>query len=790
MTTFRFRTTSHAARATTTPLAGMPARRTGAGAATAATALFGLAALLTLAASSRAHTRITTDLTWSEDVRSILRQHCMRCHSPGGIAPSYADFTTYGTDSEPGARAWATAIEEEVLTGRMPPWNADPRYGEFANERRLSQQEIDILVGWVQGGAPQGPRRDLPAPEEFLEFAWELGEPDLIVEPPEPTVLAGGEMERTERHVVPLENDVDTWVTGFEFKPDAATAVHRIVAWLLPPEGAQAEELEVEVQVPYDPFRDEDEPEPTRMRSLPNQRMFLGQWARGEAPVLFAPGVGKRLRAGSSIELEIQYVRRALEGNDQPLRDRSRLGLHLAASEDEVDLISEGILLDATGGTGADEGEPSRRRRYWWRRGRSQSQEERDGARTIAAKTLDEDVRIAAIHPVAAGGRGELEIRATYPDGRKVTLLYLESVEPDWPASYLLREPLTAPAGTRIEALTRSSREEGRADPPRIWIDTTLTDHLVLPEIFTVTQRPEASSGGMLIGGFGPSISGEGGDTLSGPTPASAIATPDAAAAPSAAATAADPNAAAHMDHSPVHGGQFFMAANQFHHLEGVLPEPGTFRLYFYDDFKQPVDPRNFAGTVVFERFDEESGDFDEESYPLEWPSGANYLLADLPDEMPAEFFASVWLAGEKSRFDFYFEKPSERIIEQPRSGPVVAGADHSHERPPLTIPASARGIATELERRVDQLEQKIAAGDWLKLYVPAFDGRDLAEALLDELAGLGPRERGRIRRAVSRIMQSAAALDRAGDLGDAARADQALRRFKDGVEEIRAALS
>ena len=61
-----------------------------------------------------AHTRITTDVTWGDDIRPILRQHCMRCHSPGGAAPAYADFTTYGSDSAPGARAWAAAIEEEL----------------------------------------------------------------------------------------------------------------------------------------------------------------------------------------------------------------------------------------------------------------------------------------------------------------------------------------------------------------------------------------------------------------------------------------------------------------------------------------------------------------------------------------------------------------------------------------------------------------------------------------------------------------------------------------------------
>ena len=151
----------------------------------------GALALLVLVPPAAAHVRITTDLSWSEDVRPILRRHCMVCHSPGGPAPSYVDLRTYGTDSAPGARAWAAAIEEELLTGRMPPWQADARFDTFGNTRRLTKAELDTVIGWIRGGAPQGPRRNLPPPPEFEADAWQLGEPDHIAAPPEPVVLAG-----------------------------------------------------------------------------------------------------------------------------------------------------------------------------------------------------------------------------------------------------------------------------------------------------------------------------------------------------------------------------------------------------------------------------------------------------------------------------------------------------------------------------------------------------------------------------------------------------------------------
>ena len=285
-----------------------------------------------------AHTRITTDVTWGDDIRPILRQHCMRCHSPGGAAPPYADFTTYGTDSNPGARAWAAAIEEELLTGRMPPWTADERYGRFSNARTLSKDERDILVAWVGGGAPQGPRRNLPPPPEFLDDAWELGAPDITIKPTEPTALADGQDATTVTQRYQGLVEQDSWITGYEFKPDSVGAVQRMTAWIID-DHLDAESLEVEIQQPYDPFRDEAQPEPTRMRPNPEGRKLLGQYLPGDAPVLLPAGTGKRLRAGSIIEVETEYRRRtfrccqrhrqrSITARPVPCSDHRRSGPH------------------------------------------------------------------------------------------------------------------------------------------------------------------------------------------------------------------------------------------------------------------------------------------------------------------------------------------------------------------------------------------------------------------------------------------------------------------------------
>ena len=249
-----------------------------------------------------------------------------------------------------------------------------------------------------------------------------------------------------------------------------------------------------------------------------------------------------------------------------------------------------------------------------------------------------------------------------------------------------------------------------------------------------------------------------------------------------------DPRAASHMDHSPLHGGQFFMAANSYHHLEGALPRPGEFQLYVYDDYKRPLDPRNFAGDVVFETFDQAKNEWNETSYPLEPAEpGTQFLRARIPETMPAEFFASVWLAGERSRFDFYFEEPSRELTSVELARYAALGP-HSHQRPPLVVPEAAGAVVAELERRTQLLRELIERGDWLALHVPAFDAIDLAEALLDKLGGLPARDQGVVRQAVARTLQSAAEIDRAGDLADPGRVQRAFARYEEAVRTVVAA--
>ena len=107
-----------------------------------------------------AHEPITTKLTWTQEISRIVYKHCAGCHHEGGAAPM--SLITYDE-----ARPWAKAIRDEVAERRMPPWGAVKGFGQFRNDQSLADPEIEMLVLWVEGGAPKGDEIYLPPVPSF-----------------------------------------------------------------------------------------------------------------------------------------------------------------------------------------------------------------------------------------------------------------------------------------------------------------------------------------------------------------------------------------------------------------------------------------------------------------------------------------------------------------------------------------------------------------------------------------------------------------------------------------------
>src|SRR5262245_28069273 len=146
--------------------------------------------------------------TFSKDVAPIFVKNCMSCHRSGEIAPM--SLITYKE-----VRPWAKAIREKVVKREMPPWHADPNHGEWTNDRRLSQKEIDTIVAWVDGGSLEGNPKDAPPTPKFAT-GWQIGEPDLVINmPSEYTVPASGTVPY-QYFTVPTNFKEDRYIAAME----------------------------------------------------------------------------------------------------------------------------------------------------------------------------------------------------------------------------------------------------------------------------------------------------------------------------------------------------------------------------------------------------------------------------------------------------------------------------------------------------------------------------------------------------------------------------------------------
>jgi hypothetical protein len=124
----------------------------------------------------QAHDIITTKITWSKEVSRIVYKRCASCHRDGASAFSLMTYEA--------ARPWAKAIKEEVLERRMPPWEAVKGFGEFRDDRGLTQEELEVISAWVEGGAPEGEPKYLPPLPKLT--AWQdpaapKGSSELVV---------------------------------------------------------------------------------------------------------------------------------------------------------------------------------------------------------------------------------------------------------------------------------------------------------------------------------------------------------------------------------------------------------------------------------------------------------------------------------------------------------------------------------------------------------------------------------------------------------------------------------
>jgi mono/diheme cytochrome c family protein len=345
---------------------------------------------------SSANSNSPASVTFNKDVAPIFYKSCASCHRAGEIAPM--SLLTYKE-----ARPWAKSIREKVLSGVMPPWHADPHYGNFKNDRRLSQKEIATIVGWVDGGAKEGNARDLPPLPRFAE-GWQIGKPDVVLSMSEAYDVPAEGTVRYQYFFIPTNFTEDRWVQAAEVRPGNTAVVHHVIVFVVGPDAVK------------------------RRMGLLNREggidALVGT-APGEQPTILPDGIGKLVKAGSVLALQMHYT-----PNGTAQKDRTSVGL----------LFSKKPIQQAIMGGAA------MNRSFTIPPG-VESQEVR------STYTFKEDAHILTLMPHMHLRGKDFEYRLVYPDGTSKIILSVPRYDFNWQTRYEMKDPVAAPKGSRIDCI-------------------------------------------------------------------------------------------------------------------------------------------------------------------------------------------------------------------------------------------------------------------------------------------------------------------------------------------------
>jgi mono/diheme cytochrome c family protein len=380
--------------------------------------------VLTLAVAAYAGTEKSGSIpTFNRDVAPILYQNCAGCHRPGEVAP-FA-LLTYD-DAAKRAKQIAAITQARV----MPPWKATPGYGEFLDERRLTDRQIATIREWAMHGAPEGDPKEKPIPPTFTA-GWMAGQPDQVIEMTQAYSLPAEGPDQFRCFVVPMNAAQDEYVKTVEFRPGNAKVVHHAILFL--DSSGEARKRETVPGQGYDCV------------GGPGLDITgaLGGWAPGATPATARPGIAATIKKGSDLVLQIHYH---LDG--KPEQDQSKLGLKFSAQPP-----TKGLTLFVLGNQKIDI--PPGDNHYVIK----------------ASGTIPMDAEAIAVFPHAHYLAKDMKVDAHLPDGTVVPLIWIQDWDFNWQGAYRYSSPVKLPKGTRLDMQytydNSAANPHNPSNPPR-----------------------------------------------------------------------------------------------------------------------------------------------------------------------------------------------------------------------------------------------------------------------------------------------------------------------------------
>lgn len=245
-------------------------------------------------------------VTFHEHVVEMLQRNCQTCHRAGEIGP-------FAMEDYNEVAGWAETMLETIEDGRMPPWHADPQYGDFLNERAMSQQDKQLFRDWIAAGLPKGEQASHPPAPEYVE-GWQLPRPpDVVVEMrQQPFVVPSEGVVEYQYFVVDPGFEKDQWVSAAEVVPGNREVVHHAIVFVRPPDGARFSGIG-----------------------------WLSAYVPGQRVFPLPPGRARRIPAGSKFVFQMHYT-----PIGHPQADVTKVGLLLADDAEITHEVYTRMALD------------------------------------------------------------------------------------------------------------------------------------------------------------------------------------------------------------------------------------------------------------------------------------------------------------------------------------------------------------------------------------------------------------------------------------------------------------
>lgn len=357
--------------------------------------------------SAPASTAAQPPVTFNRDIAPMVFRNCAPCHHPGEAGPfpllTYADVKSHG-------RQIAFVTSKHI----MPPWLPDRGELKFADELRLSEEEISTIQTWVDQGEIEGNSSDLP-PQPAFTAGWQLGKPDVIIRAEKPYLLPASGSDSYWNFVFRTPVHRSRWLKAIEIRPGDKRLVHH--ANVLVDREESGRRLEKEPGAGFGGMELIIESE-----AFDPDSHFLF-WKPGSPPYVEPDGMALRLDKNTDLVLNTHF-----QSSGKPELIQPTIGLYF--TDKPATMHPMLLQLDNDRKLDIPPGEKN--------------------FLVSDDFTLPVDASVLAIYPHAHYLGKDLLALATLPDGTKKTLIHIRSWDLNWQAVYRYQEPVDLPAGTTI----------------------------------------------------------------------------------------------------------------------------------------------------------------------------------------------------------------------------------------------------------------------------------------------------------------------------------------------------